>query len=135
MEKSDKTILIHWQRLLDGDETCQRCGATEAAVSEACRVLQQTLAPWGITVRLDKTALDPATFAQDPLQSNLITINGRSLEEWLGAQTGQSQCCGPCGDNECRTILVNGQVYEAIPAELIVQAGLAAARAWLPRLR
>jgi len=134
MEKTAKTIHIHWQRLLDGGETCQRCGATETAVEEACRRLQEALGPWGVRVVLEKTTLDPAAFARDPQQSNLITLNGRPLEEWLQASTGQSPCCGPCGDNECRTLELNGQVYEAIPAELIVQAGLLAARPFLPRL-
>jgi len=134
MAQTDKILLIHWQRLLDGGATCARCGATETAVEAACRRLQEALGPWGVKVVLEKTALDPAAFARDPQQSNLIRINGQPLEYWLQATTGRSPCCGPCGDNECRTLTVNGQVYEAIPAELIVQAGLRAARAWLPAL-
>lgn len=134
MDRHNKTLTISWQRLLDGGETCQRCGATETAVEAACRHLQEALGPWGVKVVLEKAALDPAAFARDPQQSNLIRINGRPLEDWLQAQTGQSQCCGPCGDNECRTLTVNGQVYEAIPTELIVQAGLLAARTWLPTI-
>lgn len=129
-----KTLVIHWQRLMEGGDTCPRCGATETAVDAAVAKLQKALCPWGVMVEVHKTAIDPASFARAPQQSNLITINGRPLEDWLQAKTGQSPCCGPCGDNECRTIMVAGQVFEAIPAELIVQAGLLAARPFLPRL-
>ncbi len=134
MNGTRKALRIQWQRLVDEGETCQRCGATEAALEEARRRLQESLAPWGITVVLEKTALDPAAFAQDPQQSNLVLINDRPLEDWLQAQTGQSPCCGPCGDADCRTLTVNGKVYEAIPAALIVQGGLLAARPFLPTI-
>lgn len=49
------------------------------------------------------------------------------LEDWLGAVTASSPYCGSCGDNECRTVSVSDQIYEAIPAALIVRAGLLAA--------
>lgn len=45
MARTDKTLLIHWQRLLDGGDTCPRCGATETAVEAACRRLQEALRP------------------------------------------------------------------------------------------
>jgi hypothetical protein len=76
---------------------------------------------------LAKKAIDYDIFQNDPAQSNKILINEKTMEAWLGAQTGQSPCCGPCGDAECRTIELNGRAYEAIPASLIVDAALRAA--------
>ncbi|MBE0504744.1 MAG: DUF2703 domain-containing protein [Desulfuromonadales bacterium] len=35
-------------------------------------------------------------------------INGKLLEEWIGGQTRQSQCCDVCGPNDCRTMAVDG---------------------------
>ena len=35
---------------------------------------------------------------------------------------GQSECCEVCED-DCRTIEVEGEIYETIPAELIIKAG------------
>jgi hypothetical protein len=35
-----------------------------------------------------------------------------------------SRCSGCCGDSDCRTTVVDGRVYETIPPELIVRAGL-----------
>ena len=89
--------------------------------------LKQSLAPLGIEVTLEKKALDPVTFAKDVLESNRIWIGEKSLEEWLGARVGQSLCCEVCGNAECRTVAVEEQIYEVIPAELIIKAALIAA--------
>ena len=122
-----KTITIKWQRLLIDDATCHRCGATEQEVDKAYMSLKQSLSLLGIKVVLEKKSLDRAVFKKNPSQSNLIMIGEKTLEEWLKAHTGESSCCGPCGDTECRTIETQGKIYETIPAELIIKAGLMAA--------
>ena len=122
-----KILKIEWYRLMADGQTCPRCGATEKEVEKASRSLEQSLAPLGIKVVLEKHELTPGAFKQDPSKSNRLLLNGRPLEEWLGLKVGQSFCCGPCGDTECRTLETGGQVYETIPADLIVQAGLQAA--------
>lgn len=124
---ASKTLTLRWQRLLADGATCPRCGSTEGAVEEAVATLTQTLAPLGITVVLEKGELPPEVFARAPLQSNLILLNGRPLEAWLGASRGQSPCCEVCGPHECRTLEIGDVVFEAVPAELIVKAGLLAA--------
>jgi len=123
-----QTLYISWQRLLIEGQTCDRCGGTEAELELASRQLQEVLAPFDIQVIVNKQALNQTEFAQDPKQSNRIIIGGRPLEDWLQAGIGQSPCCGPCGDNTCRTLVLTDKVYETIPAELIIQAGLLAAR-------
>lgn len=125
--RNAKTLTIKWQRLLSEGQTCPRCGSTEAEVEKAVMVLGQTLEPLSIEVVLEKGGLSIEQFKQDTLQSNMVWINGRLLEDWLGAQTGQSECCDVCGPNDCRTMDVGGEVYEVIPADLIVKAGLLAA--------
>ena len=123
-----KTLVIEWQRLLDEQkETCPRCGSTEQEVEKAVKELNQTLAPSDIAVNLVKKAIDRSAFKKDALQSNKILIAGKTLEEWLGATTGQSRCCETCGDADCRTVEYGGDTHEAIPAELIVRAGITAA--------
>lgn len=122
-----KTLKIQWQRLLINDTTCPRCGATEQEVDKAYMSLKQSLSPLGIKVDLEKKVLDLAVFKNNPSQSNLIMVGDKSLEEWLKAHTGESSCCGPCGDTECRTLETQGKIYETIPAELIIKAGLMAA--------
>ncbi|MDH4164116.1 MAG: DUF2703 domain-containing protein [Nitrospirota bacterium] len=123
-----KTLVIEWQRLLDErKETCPRCGSTELEVEKAVKDLNQMLAPSDVAVNLIKKPIDPETFKKDALQSNKILISGKTLEEWLGATTGQSKCCETCGDTDCRTVEYGGDIHESIPAELIVRAGIAAA--------
>lgn len=122
-----KTLTIKWQRLLINKETCSRCGSTENEVEKAVSALKQYLEPRGIRVVLEKGELTDAEFQKDPLQSNKIWINNRPLEDWISAKTGESKCSGVCGPCECRTTEVEGEVYEAIPADLIIKAGLLAA--------
>lgn len=122
-----KTLQIRWQRLVnDQGQTCERCGITETAVGSAVEKLKHSLGELGIDVVLKKAVLDQATFLKNPIESNRIWIAGEPLEAWLSATSGQSTCCSACGDSECRTVTVDGATYEAIPAELIVKAGLLA---------
>lgn len=121
------TLIVRWQRLVNEEgRTCDRCGTTERAVDDAIRQLQRSLKELNIDVVLEKTTLSPATFAKDTLESNRIWIAGEPIEKWLSATSGKSQCCSACGDSDCRTLSVEGNTYEAIPTELIVQAGLLA---------
>jgi len=123
-----KILRIKWQRLVDtSGDTCPRCRETGQAVDSAVEKLERALAPLGIQVEAQMTEISPETFAENPIESNKIRINGRLLEEWLGGTTGTSPCCDACGDAECRTTTIAGATYEAIPEHLIVQAGLMAA--------
>jgi len=122
-------LVIRWQRLVnDSGQTCDRCGATEQAVRQASRRLQQALRRFGVRVQVQTGALTPADFSRTPLESNRIWIAGVPLERWLGAAHGQSKCCSACGEANCRTLELNETRYEAVPAALIVQAGLLAAQ-------
>jgi hypothetical protein len=132
-EEKDLNILtIRWQRLIDEKgQTCERCGLSEMELQKAFQGLEKSLAPLGIKVTLEKKALDPKTCAEDISQSNRIWIGERALEEWLGAKVGKSLCgfcCEELSDSvECRTIIFEKEVYETIPAILIIKAGLQAA--------
>ena len=127
-EPNMKVLQIRWQRLVDKQgRTCDRCGTTETSVEDAFQTLKRSLKELDIEVVLEKKALSPSAFSKDPLESNRIWIAGKPIEEWLSATIGKSQCCSTCGDSECRAIIIDGKTYEAIPAELIVKAGLLAA--------
>lgn len=124
--ESKKSLVISWQRLISDGSTCPRCGTTENELDKAVLQLKEKLRPLGINVTLKKEELTLEEFKQNPLKSNRITFNDKSLEELLDAKTGHSKCCDVCGDEECRTIEAGGTNYETIPAELIVEAGLKA---------
>ncbi len=122
-----KTLHVRWARLVDAKgRTCDRCGTTETAIVEAIQSLKRSLGALDIDVVLEKTALGESAFSKDPLQSNRIWIDERPIEEWLDASVGKSRCCSTCGEADCRTLTVDGRTYEAVPAALIVKAGLLA---------
>jgi hypothetical protein len=130
-EDEGRELVVVWQRLLDQGTTCPRCGSTQQAVRQAVEVLAEALRPIGFEVTLEERALDRATFQGAPGESNRIWIAGRPLEDWLGATAGASTCCSVCGDDECRTLEVDGSTFEVVPEPLIVKAGLAAAASLL----
>ncbi|MEM2921107.1 MAG: DUF2703 domain-containing protein [Candidatus Bathyarchaeia archaeon] len=124
---NQKTLKITWQRLLYDGKTCPRCGSSEDELNKAVYILGQSLAPLGVEVILEKKELSVSEFKKDPLQSNRIWINNQPLEDYIIGSVGQSPCCDVCGPSECRTLEIEGQIYETIPSEIIIQAGLVAA--------
>ena len=127
----EQTFVLHitWQRLVDdASATCPRCNDTGKNLDTAVDILKPVLAPEGIHLLVQKKRILPMAFNQNPLDSNRIYIEGKPLENWLNAETGKSQCCDACGDNECRTLIYEGTAYEDIPAKLIVLGILRAAK-------
>lgn len=122
-----RELPILWQRLVTQGATCPRCGSTLRALEAAVARLEPALRVLGLRPVLETRVIDEAAFRPAPEESNRIWIGGRPMEEWLGARAGHSRCCEACGDLPCRTLEVEGQSYEAVPAELIVKAALIAA--------
>ena len=121
------TLPITWQRLVKDGQTCNRCGSTEQAVANAVATLTDMLRPLDIVPVLTTIEIPEETFVEDTVASNQITIAGKTLEHWLGGETGASECSSVCGTNQCRTVEVDGQKFEAIPEQLIIKAGILAA--------
>lgn len=119
---------IRWQRLVNrAGATCPRCSGTGDEIRRAVAALRPLLEPLEIQPVLEEEAIDEAGFQRDPLRSNQILIAGLPIERWLGGRTGQNRCCAECGDNDCRTLELEGQSHEVIPEALILRAGLVAA--------
>jgi hypothetical protein len=120
-------LVLRWQRLVDEEgQTCPRCGTTEVELEKAYNVLKDVCRALGVEIKLIKEPIKAEEFKGDPLRSNEIWINERRLEDYLGAETGSSLCCDICGDAECRTVVLEGQIYESIPSGLIIKAALRA---------
>lgn len=123
-----KSLTVTWQRLVDSNgQTCDRCDSTYEELVQAVNKLRASLEPLGIDPAIEIRELDAKAFTIDPSQSNRIWIDGKPLEQWLSANVSSSRCCNVCGDSECRTIEFDNEVFETIPAELILKAGLIAA--------
>lgn len=122
-----KSLPIIWQRLVSSDgRTCIRCNATYQEVQRAVGKLKEALSPLGIEPTLEIREIDEESFKANPSESNRIWIAGKPMEEWLGARVGSSRCCSVCGDSNCRTVEVAGNIFETIPEKLLIKAALAA---------
>ena len=124
-------LKVKWQRLVDEEgKTCDRCVGTQEELGKGVKSLKASLRLLGIDVILEQKPLSPQECARDISESNRIWIADLPLEEWLGAEVGQSpcgSCCSELGEDvECRTVSIGGETYEVIPAQLIVKAGLLA---------
>lgn len=125
---SMKPLPIVWQRLVSREgKTCNRCSATYQEMQRAIEKLRQSLRPLGIEPCLEIREMDEKSFKANPSESNRIWIAGRPMEEWLGASVGSSRCCSVCGTSECRTVEVDGTIFETIPEKLFLKAALVAA--------
>ena len=125
---------IIWQRLVSADgRTCQRCDATYQQLQSTVAKLRDVLKPLNIEPILELREIDEKSFRTQPSQSNRIWIAGKPVEEWLDASVGSSPCCSVCGDSPCRTIEVEGAVFEEIPETLILKAALIAASGLIER--
>lgn len=119
---------IIWQRLVGaGGKTCQRCDATHHHLQSAIAKLRDALKPLNIEPTLELRQIDENAFKNKPTESNRIWIAGKPVEEWLAANVGSSPCCSVCGDTPCRTMEVEGAVFEDIPEAVILKAALIAA--------
>lgn len=122
-----KQLPIVWRRLVKDGETCARCGSTGRALEAAVAKLAALLRPLDIEPVLERQEIAEETFKANPLESNRVWIAGKPIEAWLNANVGASRCCSVCGDVECRTLEVGGRIYETIPEEQFIAAGLMAA--------
>ena len=77
-----KTLKIQWQRLVIDNQTCPRCGATEAEVNKAMQSLKHLFILKGLKWDRKKRAIKQADFEKNPSTSNLILIGDRPLEDW-----------------------------------------------------
>lgn len=116
---------------VDG-ETCERCNASVTNARRAVDELAQLLSPLGVAVELVET---PVT-ADDLAASNSVVVNGRPVEDWLGAARVSTECasCGDlCGDESvcCGALAVDGEVFESYSVEHIREATMRALGAQL----
>lgn len=118
-----KRIEVIWQRLVDEKgETCDRCNKTYLNLERAIERLTPLLKDIDVALDFRKKPLSMADFKKDPLSSNRVIINGKDIENILNLRVGQSSCCGPCGDSECRTIITDSGEKEDVEERLIIKA-------------
>ena len=122
-----RRLPIVWQRLVSAGGTCPRCDATHQHLQSAVAKLTKALEPLNVEPILEVREISESSFRKDSAQSNRIWIADRPIEEWIGASVGSSKCCSVCGDEPCRTMEVEGAVFEEVPEATIMKAALIAA--------
>ena len=107
-----RKLPIVWQRLVSAGGACPRCDATYQHLQSAVVKLREALKPLNVEPILEAREINESSFRKDSAQSNRIWIADKPIEEWLGAGVGSSKCCSVCGDEPCRTMEVEGAVFE-----------------------
>jgi hypothetical protein len=121
-----RSVVIEATVLRVKGQTFDRCSDTLTAVRTASAELEAELAPMNIPV----TFVEHATTSERLPDSNTLLINGRALEEWIGAERVQTDCPS-CGDLIgqsacCSAVSTNGVVSESVTVERVRDAALAA---------
>jgi len=117
------TITVEWHRLVDEKgETCDRCNKTYLNLERVIDVLKPAFKNFGIVLEFEKRSISMEEFNKNPLLSNQILVDGKPIEEVLSLKVGKSPCCGPCGDNECRTIIDDNSEKEEVEVRYILNA-------------
>lgn len=118
-----KKLEIIWQRLVDENgNTCDRCNKTYLNLERAIERLSPLLHNLGFGIDFKKKPISITEFKKNPLLSNEIIINGNKIENILKLKIGKSECCGPCGDSECRTVIDDTGEKEEVEERLIIKA-------------
>lgn len=122
-----KDIVIETTVLRIDGETCTRCNATVDNVRLAAEELKSQLKPLGVGVSL----VEHAATMESLEDSNSVIINGRPIEEWLGASRVSTECesCGDlCGVDEvcCGAIAIGDTVQESYTVEHVREAAMMA---------
>jgi hypothetical protein len=110
---------------VDG-ETGGRCTHTVEAARIAASELEADLAPLNVTV----TLVEHDAVSDNRSDSNSVMINGRSVEEWIGAERVLTACAA-CSDllGEpvfCGAISIEGSVDDSFSVEQIREAAFTA---------
>lgn len=118
----EERIVVEVERVVVDGATCDRCGSTWDAARAAVTAVAGELAGLGVAVDLQDRPLTADRVAD----SNRVLVNGRSVEEWLGATVVENECAS-CSDllgepTCCRAYEFDGVLTESLSAEHIAQA-------------
>jgi len=107
---------------------CNNCGVSAKEMKKAYSTLKRELATEGVKVKLKKVKAN----AECAMPSaSRVWMSDVPMEVWLGAKTEMAMCGGckdkPEGGMSHASMVMDGKTYDAVSADLIVQAGHKAA--------
>jgi hypothetical protein len=110
------TMAVRWMKPATENA---KCGIQEQVLNKAVNELNRNLHGKDIKVQFGYVTFTQEKPTGDAASSVGLWINGKPFEYWLHAQS--------TGNEDCVELMVDGQKYNTIPAELIVKAGMTAA--------
>jgi hypothetical protein len=134
-----QVIKLAWHKVTQDDGTiCPLSTDTQAQVELAAEELRSTLAPNGVDVVVE--TLTPEKVEGQECLCNRVLVQGRFVDEWLGAEIARTPCSGCPNQAGCATgsgsgracggqtaLIYQGRAHDIVPANLIVMAGMIAA--------
>ena len=131
--ENSKVLTITWHNSPEKEgKKCDNCLVKKDEAKKAYESLKTSLSSLGIQVVMKEEKAKAAACGMVISSSCGVTIAGKPLESWLGAEAGKSGCgsgkgCGAGGASQCASLVLAGKTYTVVPADLIVRAGLIAA--------
>ena len=119
-----RTLVIRWQHAVcQNDNPCERCINTPIEIQRAFDDLKSSLAGLGITVTMEEKKIKD--------HDDRLFINDHDVIDLLKGERTKTACAN-CFDDKgnprtCTSLKLGEDVFEVIPAELIIKAGLVAA--------
>jgi len=113
-------LLIEWRHLDLGQSFCGHCSDTGVNLWEVITTLGEEHLLDDVELELENTILPPEQFEE----SNVVLINGMSVEKILGAEVIFPGCngCQVLGGEDChirRAAPGRENVFKAIPKEIL----------------
>lgn len=128
-DQKSAVLTVEWRHVGENvDLTCERCADTGNTLSEVLAEIEPLISEKGVKTEVIETVLPHDGIEE----SNIILFNGIPLEELIDGMTLTKTPCASCAcitgkdDVECRAVEYGGELYEAIPADLIRKAALKA---------
>jgi len=137
-EGVSRGLTVSWHKVTEADgSVCDLSIATRQMVDQASEELSRALAPDNVEVEVE--TLTPEKVEGGVCLCNRVLVQGRFVDEWLGAELVKTECSGCPNQTRCPKtaesdgcggqyeIVHQGATYKILPADLIVTAGMIAA--------
>ena len=137
-EVNSRILTLAWHKVTEDDgSVCELSIASGQMVDQASEELGRALAPNNIEVEIE--TLTPEKVEGGVCLCNRVLVQGRFVDEWLGADLVKTECSGCPNQTRCSktaesdgcggqyAMIHQGGTYSVVPANLITMAGIIAA--------
>ncbi len=122
--EAERKLVIRWQHAVcQNDNPCERCINTPLEIQQAFDDLKSSLTGLGITVTMEEKKIKH--------HDDRLFINDRDVIDLLKGERVKTACANCFDENgnprTCTSLKLGEDIFEVIPAELIIKAGLMSA--------